>query len=577
MSAQATFAATLVDEWVRAGLTDAVVAPGSRSTPLVAALAADGRLRLHVVLDERSAGFLALGLGLATGRPAPVVVTSGTAAVELHPAVVEAHQAGVPMVAVTADRPPELHAVGAPQTVVQAGLYGGSVRFAADPGVPSEAMAGAWRSLAARVVAEAVGHPAGPGPVHLNLRFRDPLLGEPSELPPARPGGRPWHALAGGRAPAPAPGLVAELAAAAGGAGLVVAGGGAGGAAVELAEALGWPLLADPRSGAHLAHPLAVAAADSLLRVPEVAAWRPTHVLRVGRPWASKVLGGWLAGLDSAQLLVDPTGAWADPERSAGVVAAAAPALLAAAVGAAVGSPRPPSDWAQRWVAAEAAAQAAIDACLAAEAGPTEPGVARAVAAAVPAGGALVTASSMPVRDVEWWGRPRSGVAVFANRGANGIDGVCSTAIGVALGAGAPTVALLGDLAFVHDAGALLWAAGRPAELTVVVVDNDGGGIFSFLPQAAALPRERFERLWGTPHGIDLVAVARAYGVAAESVGDLDALRARVGDPRPGVSVVVVGVPDRRENVAVHERLERAVADAVAATAGPPPPAAPAA
>ena len=565
MSAQDTFTATLVDEWARAGLTDAVVAPGSRSTPLVAALAADGRLRLHVVLDERSAGFVALGLGLATGRPAPVVVTSGTAAAELHPAVVEAHQAGVPLLVVSADRPPELLAVGAPQTIAQVGLYGEAVRFAADPGVASEAMAGAWRSLAARAVAETVGNPAGPGTVHLNLRFRDPLVGEAGPLPPARPGGRPWHAVAGRRAPAPAPELVGELAAAAGGDGLVVAGGGGGPAAVELAAALGWPLLADPRSAARLPASGVVAAADALLRIPEVAAWRPSHVVRLGRPWASKVVAQWLAGmgLDTVQVLVDPAGAWADPERAATTVAAADPDLLAAAVRTAAGGLRPPSAWAQRWAAAEAAAQEAIDACLATETALTEPALARAVTAAVPAGGALVTASSMPVRDVEWWGRPRDGLAVFANRGANGIDGVCSTALGVALGTAAPTVALVGDLAFLYDAGALLWAGSRPAQLTVVVVDNDGGGIFSFLPQAGAVAPERFERLWGTPHGLDLTALARAYGVPAERVGGLDDLRARVAEPPAGVSVVVAGVADRAANVTAHQRLEQAVAAAV--------------
>ncbi|HLH47502.1 MAG TPA: 2-succinyl-5-enolpyruvyl-6-hydroxy-3-cyclohexene-1-carboxylic-acid synthase, partial [Acidimicrobiales bacterium] len=318
---QAAFAAVLVDEWARAGLTDAVVAPGSRSTPLLAALAADGRLRLHVVLDERSAGFTALGLGLATGRPAPVVTTSGTAAVELHPAVVEADQAGVPLLAVTADRPPELHRVGAPQTVVQAGLFGGSVRFSADPGVADAATAGSWRSLASRAVLETTDHPAGPGPVHLNLHFREPLLGPASELPPGRPDGGPWHAAAGRRALDPPAGFVTRLAAVAGDRGLVVAGAGAGAAALRLGEVLRWPVLADPRSGARRPHPLVVAAADALLRTDPVRDWRPDHVLRLGRPWASKVLAQWLGALpgEVTQVLVDPAGAWSDPERTAGL------------------------------------------------------------------------------------------------------------------------------------------------------------------------------------------------------------------------------------------------------------------
>src|SRR5262245_52386957 len=182
---------------VRAGLRDIVVCPGSRSTPLALALAERPELRVHVFHDERSAGFAALGLGLATGRPALVVCTSGTAAAELHPAVIEAHQAEVPLVVCTADRPPELREVAAPQTVDQVGLYGRAVRHAADPGPPDAAMAPRWRALVSRVLADAAG--PWPGPVHLNLPFRDPLVGSAGELPPGRPDGRPWHEVVAGR------------------------------------------------------------------------------------------------------------------------------------------------------------------------------------------------------------------------------------------------------------------------------------------------------------------------------------------------------------------------------------------
>lgn len=557
---QASFATVLVDEWARAGVTDAVVAPGSRSTPLVVALAGDGRLRLHVALDERGAGFLALGLGLATGRPAIVVTTSGTAAVELHPAIVEAHHAGVPLLAVTADRPAELHHVGAPQTVVQAGLFGSATRFAVDVGVADPAAAGSWRSLASRLVAETTGHPAGPGPVHANVAFREPLLGAPGSLPVGRAGGAPWHRSTRGRLQPPAE-VVERLAA--GGRGLVVAGAGAGPAALELGEALAWPVLADPCSGARLRHPLVVAAADSLLRCPTVASWRPDLVVRVGRPWASKVVAQWLAALpgETTQVLVDPHGSWADPERAAALVVAADPAALARAVTVAT-SGRAATAWSRQWARAEAAAQQAIDATLEREAGVTEAGVARTVVGALPAGSTLLASSSMPVRDVEWWGAPRDGLTVVANRGANGIDGVVSTALGVALGSGGPTGALVGDLAFLYDAGVLLWADRRPAQLTVVVVDNDGGGIFSFLPQARVLPAGRFEQLWGTPHGRDLVAVAGAYGVPARRVDELDELAKLLAEPADGVSVVVVP-SDRAGNVAAHDRLNAAVAGAV--------------
>ena len=584
---QAAFAAVLVDEWVRSGVTDAVVAPGSRSTPLLVALAADGRLRLHVVLDERSAGFIALGIGLAPGRPAPVVTTSGTAAVELHPAVVEASHAGVPLLAVTADRPPELHQVGAPQTVEQEDLYGAAVRWAVSPGVPDLASSASWRPLAARSVAAARGGPAGPGPVHLNLAFREPLLGSPAAadpgLAPAVAGGRgegaPWHQVVrvgpGLRAGPGLPAVLGLLGRFAGRRGLIVAGAGAAGdggdpaAVVAASRALGWPLLADPRSGCRLPGPPVVAAADALLRVPSVASWQPEVVLRLGQPWMSKVLGQWLGALDESvpQVLVDPYGRWPDPQRRVSHVVAADPAVLVAAV-AAQRHPSPRSapattDWCEQWARAEAAAQGVLERELGSEAAPSEPGVARRVLAAVPHGGQLVVSSSMPVRDVECYGAPRGGVRVLANLGANGIDGVVSTVLGAAMGSGGPTVGLVGDLAFLYDSSALLGASRRPAAVTLVVVDNDGGGIFSFLPQAAALPEEQFERYWGTPHGLDLLEVASAYGIAGSRVTSSAELATEVAaSAEPGVRVVAVSL-DRASNVAVHDRLHAAVAEAV--------------
>ena len=558
--------ATLVDEWVRSGATHAVVAPGSRSTPLVAALAADGRIRLHVVVDERSGGFVALGLGLATGTAAPVVTTSGTAAVELHPAVVEPHQAGVPPLVVTADRPAELHHVGAPQTVEQVGLDGASLRWAVNPGVADDVASGAWRSLAARTVAETVRHPSGPGPLHLNLELREPFAGPAAPRRRAVPPG-PLAPGAGPPGSPPAPETVELLAGAAGTPGMIVAGAGAPPPAVvlALADALGWVVLADARSGCRVPHPAVIAAADSLLRLPEVASWRPGTVLRLGRPWASKVLAQWLAGLGpaSTQVLVDPSGAWPDPDRSASVVERGDADSLCRAVldrlrcgsPATVGASSP---WARRWAAAEVAAQAAISTHLAGVTGLTEAAIARGVVAALPDPSTLVTASSMPVRDVEWWGAPRRGLTVVANRGANGIDGLVSTALGVALGTRRPTACLTGDLAFLYDAGALLGAGRRPVSITFVVVDNDGGGIFSFLPQAATLPPATFERLWATPHGLDLAAVARAYGVEAETIVDLATLDAALASPADGVRVLVAHT-DRAGNVAAHDRLNDAV------------------
>ena len=594
---QAAFCAVIVDEWTRAGVTDAVVAPGSRSTPLVMALHTDRRVRLHVVLDERGAGFVGLGLGLATGRPAVVVTTSGTAAVELHPSVVEASQAGIPLIAVTADRPPELHGVGAPQTVDQDGLYGPSPRWAVSPGVAELAAAGSWRPLAARSAMVALGGPNGPGPVHLNLAFREPLLGTglagaPTAAalearPPGRAGGRPWHRRPPPPGGPPPASVVSQLAGYAGGRGLIVAGADAGDpmTLVAAARALGWPLLAEPRSGCRLPGAPVVAAADALLRIPEVAAWRPDVVVRFGASWASKVVMQWLAGLDPdvSQVLVDPWGRWGDPDRRVEQMITADPtataaALLAATGGpdegvtAAEGMPAGPLDptWACQWADAERAAQKVFDAELAGggRLAMSEPGVARAVMAGLPADAFLVASSSMPVRDLEWYGAPRDKLTVVSNRGVNGIDGVVSTAIGVALGAGAPTVALLGDLAFLYDAGALLWSSSRDLALTMVVVDNNGGGIFSFLPQATAIPEETFERFWGTPHGADLLALASAYGLEVRECADRDSLDSVLAEvSRPGVRVAVVP-SDRSANVAAHDRLHRAVADAVASSVG---------
>jgi 2-succinyl-5-enolpyruvyl-6-hydroxy-3-cyclohexene-1-carboxylate synthase len=533
-----------------------------------------------------------------------VATTSGTAAVELHPAVVEASHAGVPLIAVTADRPPELHGVGAPQTVDQDGLFGTSPRWAVSPGVAEQDAQNSWRSLAARLVAESVAGPNGPGPVHLNLAFREPLLGTPAEAVTSagRPDGGPWHERMPSKGAQPHPSLIDLLAGQAGGRGLIVAGAGAGEPATltAVANRLGWPLMAEPRSGCRVSDPSVVACADALLRIPEVAAWRPDVVLRLGAPWVSKVLTQWLAGLgpQTTQVLVDPWGRWADPDRQVRHVVASDPTVVMEALLAATGDPRPPavseaaapafsgapagvapagsgasagsgaaagSSWAKQWLVAERRAQAVLDTELGA-AGPlamSEPGVARAVLAGVPDGAQVVVSSSMPIRDVEWYSAPRDGVAVLSNRGTNGIDGVLSTAIGAALGTGAPTVALVGDMAFLYDAGALLGSAGRNVALTIVVIDNNGGGIFSFLPQAATLPAGQFERYWGTPHGVDIATVAAAYGVEVKRLDGRSALEGVLADAaRPGVRVAVVRT-DRQRNVVDHERLHRAIGDAV--------------
>jgi 2-succinyl-5-enolpyruvyl-6-hydroxy-3-cyclohexene-1-carboxylate synthase len=550
VSVQATFAATLVDEWVNGGVTDAVVCPGSRSTPLALALAA--RLRVHVRLDERSAGFFAIGLSLATGAPTVLCVTSGTAAAELHAAVVEAHQGRVPLIVCTADRPPELHHVGASQTIDQVGLFTSSTRWFCDPGVAEESQQASWRPLAARAVAEARDGPLGPGPVHLNLAFREPLIGSAGPLP-ARPGpllvrSRPGPAV-----------LDVHLE----GRGLIIAGAHATsdpGSLLSLGERLGWPILADPRSRCRL--PGTIAAADAIVRTDPA---RPDTVVLLGAPWLSKVLSEYVSGVaaDGGRVVcVDPWWQWTDPlavvsefhhvGRDEWIDAAGASAV-----------PTDPG-WLSTWRSYESVAQAVIERELSGEL--SEPSVARALARhAAAVEGTIMVSASMPMRDLEWFS-PALPVApaVLANRGANGIDGVVSTALGIAA-SGRRTFALLGDLAFLHDVSGLVNLPAVPC--TFIVLDNGGGGIFSFLPQAEALEPERFELLFGTPPSSDVGDVARGFGldvheVAAAAEFD-DVLAASAAASASGSAdapaLIRVKLRGRAENVALHEAINQAV------------------
>jgi 2-succinyl-5-enolpyruvyl-6-hydroxy-3-cyclohexene-1-carboxylate synthase len=572
------FARTLVDELARAGLTDAVVAPGSRSAPLALALAEQPGVRLHVLLDERSVSFFALGLSRASGRAAAVLCTSGTAAANFHPAVIEADLSRVPLLVLTADRPPELRGTGANQTIDQAKLYGDSVRWFADPGPPRPGPGAAtfWRSLAARAWAEAAGAGAGPaGPVHLNLPFDEPLVPQDLHVPaePGREGGLPWL-RAPGRAVRPGADEVAALGALVRRArrGMIVAGWGVPASAEltaavrALADATGWPLLADPLSGLrdHDAGGAAlVSTYDALLRAREFAAsQRPDLVVRLGAPPTSKLLNGWL-GADVPQVLLDPDGLWPDPHRVAGLRLGSDPvALLREAAAAA----RPAdADWPAGWAAAELLARGTIDQLLDSWEEPFEGRVARDLAAALPSGAALIAGSSMPVRDLEAYAAPRAGLRYLSNRGASGIDGTVATALGAAAAHPGPVAALLGDLALLHDASSLLYAARQPAGAVLVVLDNDGGGIFSFLPQAE-LPRH-FELLFGTPHGLDLAAIAMAAGLPCRTVAKAGVLPEAIDQAiADGGSSLVLVRGDRATNVARHREASRAVAEALSST-----------
>jgi 2-succinyl-5-enolpyruvyl-6-hydroxy-3-cyclohexene-1-carboxylate synthase len=566
------FAATFVDELARCGLEAVCIAPGSRSAPLAMAFARHPAIRVWMHLDERCASFFALGMAKATDRPVALLCTSGTAAAEFHAAVIEAHHSRAPLLVLTADRPPELRDVGANQAIDQAGIYGSAVRWSFDPGVP-DAEPGAparWRRLAARALAEAMGPPAGP--VHLNLPLREPLTPAPGELPEAEPADRPpvrlWR-----RAGPPAEGAAATVAGALAAARrpLVVAGELRDGTALRgpleaLLGRLDAPLLAEPTSQLRVRGAAGlVEAYDALLRDPGwTAAHRPDVVLRLGAPPTSKPLNQLVAG---ARLVVVDADGWRDPEQGAAEVVHGDPAaLLEAAAGRLAGEP---GAWRRAWVEAGAAASAALERRLAAP--PLHEGAAvRALADALPADAQVVIGSSMPIRDADtFWPAAGPWQRFLANRGASGIDGLVSTAFGAAAAApGRPTVLLVGDLSLYHDMNGL-WAARRHGlRVTVVVLDNDGGGIFGFLPQAEH--PDVFEELFGTPLGLRLADVARLYDLPYREVADAAglpaALRGALGEA--GTSLVRVAF-DRAGSVAGHRACWAAVSEALRSAAIP--------
>jgi 2-succinyl-5-enolpyruvyl-6-hydroxy-3-cyclohexene-1-carboxylate synthase len=559
-------------------VSDIVVCPGARSAPLALAAAdAAPAIRSWVVLDERVAGFFALGLALETGRAAAVLVTSGSAGTHLFPAMVEAAASGVPLVAITADRPWELHGFGAAQTMPQLGLFGRFVRASESLPVP-EASSAAFRHLRAvvsRAVAAALGRLSGP--VHLDVPFREPLAPVPDAAVPA---GLDAEALEG-RGDAPflrtvQPALVppaAELEAvrrrlAAAERGVVLVGPRSradrlDGAVRALAASHGYPVLAEATSNVRWAPgTAAVAHLDLLLRSEGWAlSARPDLVVRLGGGLSSRKVSEWLDASGAEVVLVSEGLEPVDPQHRAALVLEGDAVAICEALTAATAPRR--AAWADGFLRASARAGAALEGALSSERRLTEPGVARTVVAALPSGARLLVGSSMPIRDVDAFAAaPAGAVRVLANRGLNGIDGNVSTALGLAAASNAPTVALVGDLAFLHDLGALVHARRAGLALTVVVVNNDGGGIFSFLPIARNNPR--FEALFGTPHATDLshaAALGGARFTRAETPAALAAALEDVG--RPGLHVVEARVVDRATNVDVHHALGAAVARAL--------------
>jgi 2-succinyl-5-enolpyruvyl-6-hydroxy-3-cyclohexene-1-carboxylate synthase len=557
-----------VDELVRCGVAGACTSPGSRSTPLVLSLVRDGRLPTWSHVDERVGGYFALGAAKATGRPVAVACTSGTAAAHYLPAVIEAHEARVPLLVLTADRPPELREVGAGQAIDQLKLYGGAAKWFFDVGTheatPERLR---WmRTLACRAAWTAL-HDR-PGPVHLNFALREPLVLD-APLPDGEPGGggradgRPWTARPPAAANPGAEGEALRHVLEDAEHGVVVAGRDERGALraraiAAFARAAGFPLLADPLSGARRGG-AAIAHYDALLRDEAFAAeHRPDLVLRVGDLPTSKPLRQWLAGLDCRQVALDPEGAWQDP---ASVVSDSLPFHPAAALAAALPSePLAEPGWLEGWRAADAAAAEGIRATLGDEL--SEPAVAAALAGLSP-GVTVFTASSMPVRDLEtFWPALDEPPRVLAHRGANGIDGTVSSAFGAAAAGGGPVVLHIGDVALAHDLGALLSASRLGLAVTIVLVDNGGGGIFDFLP--VATQADAFEEHVATPTGLDFARVADLFGLGYEAPGSPASLRAALDTALSVPRTTLLHVrTDRARNVTLHREVWQAVASAV--------------
>jgi 2-succinyl-5-enolpyruvyl-6-hydroxy-3-cyclohexene-1-carboxylate synthase len=533
----------LVDELVRCGMRHGVTCPGSRDAPLVLTLAGREELDAVSVVDERSAGFFALGMAKATGRPVAVACTSGTAAANLHPAVVEAHEARVPLIVLTADRPPELREVGAGQSIDQIKLYGNTVKWFVEVGThePSRQTAVHHRGLACRAYATAAGD--RPGPVHLNFPLRDPLAPEPEPLPAGdwagRPDGRPWTELRE-HAPGPHADDVHRLAEriAAEPRGAIVCGPtgeDVADAAARLAAATGWPLLAEPTSGLRCGphdRTHVVAHYDVLLRVERFAADHgPGLVLRVGDMPTSKPLRAWCGG--AQQVVIDPHAAWHEPTRTAELLlrSAAAPTLDALAAAVEVRAPAADADWLAGWREADTA----VPRALAEAPEGLEPKILAALEPDLPDGALIWLSSSMPVRDVEaCFPQSAKRLRFLSNRGANGIDGVVSSAAGAARATGAPTWLLTGELALLHDVGGLFAARRAGIDLRVICIDNGGGGIFDFLPVAQHADPRLYEEHIATPAFPD--------------------------ELRPLVTTIRT---DRAANVELHRRLVERVARAI--------------
>lgn len=564
----ALWGSVLVETLVRVGVREAVVSPGSRSTPLTIAFARHPGIEAIPVLDERSAAFLALGLAKQHHRPVVLLCTSGTAGANYFPAIIEAQESGTPLLVITADRPPEMRDCASGQTIDQQKLFGSHVNFYHELAVPeaSLAMLGYLRQTMAHAVTRA--RLPAPGPVHLNAPFRDPLppladestrelagkideafflhLGQPAPvasttvnwtLSPARRG----VIVAGPAAPADAAGYAASVAA--------------------LAKKLGWPLLADALSPVRSRVPAAsvVSCYDAILREPTLArSLAPEFVLCLGGWPTSKILRGWLETSEAEVLLVSPGAANRDALHGrARQLTAAVESFVVS------GAEQGDLEYREQWLRAEHRARAEIDERLEQETGLFEPKACWLLARHLPERTPVFVASSMPVRDVEYfWPANERAHAVWFNRGANGIDGTLSTALGVAHG-GAPAVLLTGDLALLHDANGFLLRPKFRGSLTIVLINNRGGGIFEHLPVAQFEPP--FEEFFATPQEVDFAQLCAAHGVDHVAVRDWPHFVGLIADlPERGLRVLELRTDRKRDAV----RRKALLASAGAAASG---------
>ncbi|HEY2334776.1 MAG TPA: 2-succinyl-5-enolpyruvyl-6-hydroxy-3-cyclohexene-1-carboxylic-acid synthase [Solirubrobacterales bacterium] len=555
-------ASAFVEELARGGVRLAVISPGSRSTPLAVALWRQPEIEVSVIVDERSAAFFALGAAQAMGAPVAMLCTSGTAAANYHPAICEADESALPLIALSADRPPELRGIGAGQTIDQIKLFGSSVRWFCEVGTHDADDDGLLhcRSVACRALAAARGEPR-PGPVHLNLPWREPLSPAPVEGavtatdPLALEGrdGRPLTAVT----PIdmePSTFLLHEVAGHISdtGAGVIVAGRQLDPELREplaqLAKASGFPILAEPtsqlRCGPHdRSH--VVSAYDRLLRDERFReSVRPELVLRFGEMPTSKPLRSWLAKSGADQIVIDPRCGWNEPTQRAAALLRADPTELAAGWAARLGNQqRPPPS---RWLDAEAAARAALSSELEAPEEMTEPRLHFALGRAHADGDLVYTASSMPIRDQEAFLAPSETDALFlCNRGTNGIDGLVSSGIGAARASGRPTTIVTGDLGLLHDIGGLAALRDVSAPVRIVVINNQGGGIFELLPQADLLPEDEFEALLATPRDVDVARAANLFDLPYRKLSSVEHLGEALA---AGTGLIEVEVPRRKRS-----------------------------